>query len=53
MDMRICPNCKQVFFAENEYEYSICPDCHQEQIDNIIAFFAEMNVGGGKNNYDD
>lgn len=51
MDMRICPNCKQVWLAEENYEYSVCPECHQEQIDKIIAFFAELNVGG-KNNYD-
>ena len=49
MDMRICPNCGQVFFAENDYEYSICQDCHNEQVQTIINYFAELNLGG-KNN---
>ena len=53
MITRICPKCGQVFFAENDYEYSVCQDCHNNMVQTIINYFAELNVGGGKNNYDD
>ena len=47
---RICPKCEQVFFAENDYEYSLCQECHNEQIQTITNYFAKLNVGG--KNYD-
>ena len=50
MISRICPKCEQVFFAENNYEYSLCQKCHNEQIQTITNYFAKLNVGG--KNYD-
>ena len=50
MMTRICPKCEQVFFAENNYDYSLCQECHNEQIQTITNYFAKLNVGG--KNYD-
>ena len=49
MITRICPKCGQVFFADHDYEYSVCQDCHNKMVQAIINYFAELNVGGKHN----
>ena len=49
MITRICPKCGQVFIADHDYEYSVCQECHNKMVQTIINYFAELNVGGGKN----